>query len=236
MMGGPPPPPAPPPPPPGPVPAPPPVTKERGKLLGDIHKGKKLKKTVTNDRSGPDLSAAKKGSQNGPGPGPMGMPMGGMKSPVPSPMSTPGNKASIGRNSGITPNRPMNPAPTSSYNPPPQAKPPPMMSNPPPNRMNPPTQNNRTTNPPPKPSPPPMGKANTSNPPPLRGPVGGPSRGPSVPKKNARALYDFFGQQDGDLSFRVNDTISILKQDGNWWQGECNGAVGVFPSNYVQML
>lgn len=53
-MAAPPPPPGPPPPP--KVSAPPPVTKDRKKLLGDIHKGKRLKHTETNDRSGPDLT------------------------------------------------------------------------------------------------------------------------------------------------------------------------------------
>ena len=55
------PPPPPPPPPPAPGPPPPPVgggskgggTANRGALLGEIHKGAKLKKTVTNDRSAP---------------------------------------------------------------------------------------------------------------------------------------------------------------------------------------
>ena len=51
----------PPPPPPGPGPPPPPVLSapkksggsDLGALLSDIHKGARLKKTVTNDRSAP---------------------------------------------------------------------------------------------------------------------------------------------------------------------------------------
>jgi WAS/WASL-interacting protein len=42
--------------------------KDRGALLGDIHKGMKLKKTVTNDRSGPVFDQAKKMGPGGGGP------------------------------------------------------------------------------------------------------------------------------------------------------------------------
>ena len=66
--------PPPPPPPPAPAPPPPPTfkdanvekpklsrkeEKDRGALLTDIHKGMKLKKAVTNDRSGPIIEQCK---------------------------------------------------------------------------------------------------------------------------------------------------------------------------------
>lgn len=57
--------PPPPPPPPGPPPPPapsaavkPPSSKDRGALLSQIHKGAKLKKAVTNDRSAPAVGKA----------------------------------------------------------------------------------------------------------------------------------------------------------------------------------
>ncbi|ULU01056.1 hypothetical protein L3Y34_001442 [Caenorhabditis briggsae] len=69
------PPPTPPPPPPPPPPpvssaAPPPASSARNALLGDIQKGMKLKKTVTNDRSAPSVgkvvgSGGAAGSSNG---------------------------------------------------------------------------------------------------------------------------------------------------------------------------
>lgn len=64
-----------------------------------------------------------------------------------------------------------------------------------------------------------------------RGPAAAPppvQRAPSGPR--ARALYDFTGQQPGDLTFRAEDIITLNKQDGNWWTGTVNGRTGVFPS------
>lgn len=55
--------------------------------------------------------------------------------------------------------------------------------------------------------------------------------------KNAEAvaLWNFVGQQPGDLSFNAGDRIELLQHAKKWWEGRCNGRVGVFPSNYVQL-
>merc|ERR1711974_226069 len=41
----------------------------------------------------------------------------------------------------------------------------------------------------------------------------------------AVCLYDFEGQEEGDLSLYAGDRITILDQSdpSGWWQGECNG-------------
>jgi len=62
-----------------------------------------------------------------------------------------------------------------------------------------------------------------------------PSRpAPQVPQ--CRALYDFDAQQPTDLAFRKGDIITLIKSEGNWWQGTLDGRTGDFPSNYVQMI
>jgi drebrin-like protein len=50
------------------------------------------------------------------------------------------------------------------------------------------------------------------------------------------ALYDFAGENEGDLPFREGDVITILNCDDaeGWWQGELNGVVGYFASNFCQ--
>jgi hypothetical protein len=65
------------------------LTDIQGALLSDIHKGKALKKTITNDRSGPAL--AKTGGGAGPPvggappiPGGMPKPPGGLAPPIPT--------------------------------------------------------------------------------------------------------------------------------------------------------
>jgi hypothetical protein len=61
---------------------------------------------------------------------------------------------------------------------------------------------------------------------------------PPKPAKNVRtciALYDFQGEQPGDLSFKKGDTICISSQNGEWFEGSCHGSRGSFPANYVRV-
>ncbi|KAI9596777.1 hypothetical protein BDF19DRAFT_436767 [Syncephalis fuscata] len=54
----------------------------------------------------------------------------------------------------------------------------------------------------------------------------------------ATALFDFNGDQPGDLPFKSGDKIEIIRRteepDG-WWMGSLNGKKGTFPGNYVKM-
>jgi len=53
----------------------------------------------------------------------------------------------------------------------------------------------------------------------------------------ATALYDFAGEQPGDLPFYNGEVISVTKPDdgSGWMTGELNGRTGIFPSSYVQL-
>ena len=64
-----------------------------------------------------------------------------------------------------------------------------------------------------------------------------PKRFPSQQAEYVVALYDFEGQNVGDLSFREGDRIRVIKKTGSsqdWWDGEIGGVKGQFPANYVQ--
>ncbi|CAG8517513.1 8987_t:CDS:10, partial [Scutellospora calospora] len=60
-----------------------------------------------------------------------------------------------------------------------------------------------------------------------------PTPKPKIPPRNPKpqtaiALYDFVGEQDGDLSFKKGDTIIIIKKtesNNEWWTGKCKGGV-----------
>ena len=49
-----------------------------------------------------------------------------------------------------------------------------------------------------------------------------------------QALFTFTAQDSDELSFTAGDWITVLdKSNRDWWKGQVNGAIGIFPSNYV---
>ncbi|KAI9760160.1 MAG: hypothetical protein M1835_000224 [Candelina submexicana] len=62
---------------------------------------------------------------------------------------------------------------------------------------------------------------------------------PSTQGLYVTALYDFDGQNEGDLSFREGDKIRVTKKTASsedWWKGELRGVEGSFPANYCQVV
>ncbi|KAM8975535.1 intersectin-1 isoform 2-T2 [Pelodytes ibericus] len=49
-------------------------------------------------------------------------------------------------------------------------------------------------------------------------------------------MYDYIAQNDDELPFAKGQVINVLnKEDPDWWKGELNGQMGLFPSNYVKL-
>jgi len=60
---------------------------------------------------------------------------------------------------------------------------------------------------------------------------------PATGLGQARAVYDYEAQQEGDLAFKEGDIINLIdtSDPSGWWVGELNGYQGNFPSNFVEM-
>ncbi|KAG8194249.1 hypothetical protein JTE90_024578 [Oedothorax gibbosus] len=60
---------------------------------------------------------------------------------------------------------------------------------------------------------------------------------PECSGMSAVALYDYQAADSDEISFDPDDIIINIEMiDEGWWRGECRGQVGLFPSNYVQLL
>ena len=49
-------------------------------------------------------------------------------------------------------------------------------------------------------------------------------------------MFSYTAQNEDELTFYKGSVINVISKDGEWWKGELNGEVGVFPFNYVQSL
>ena len=50
------------------------------------------------------------------------------------------------------------------------------------------------------------------------------------------ALYTYTAASSDELTFHKGSVITVASKKGEWWKGELNDMVGLFPSNYVQPL
>lgn len=63
------------------------------------------------------------------------------------------------------------------------------------------------------------------------------AQSPSKSGTMVRALFDYAGETEAELSFKKGDMIRVTeKDDSGWWQGELNGVLGAFPSGWVEEL
>jgi hypothetical protein len=57
------------------------------------------------------------------------------------------------------------------------------------------------------------------------------------PVLQVRALFDYTGETQPELSFKKGDIITVTEKDeSGWWQGELKGVIGAFPSGWVEDL
>ncbi|XP_058522749.1 SH3 domain-containing protein 19 isoform X2 [Ochotona princeps] len=59
----------------------------------------------------------------------------------------------------------------------------------------------------------------------------------ALKRRKVKALYDFHGENEDELSFKAGDIITELESvDEDWMSGELMGKSGIFPKIYVQFL
>ena len=53
----------------------------------------------------------------------------------------------------------------------------------------------------------------------------------------AKVTYDYDAENEDELNLKEGDMVKVLDQEEEgWWKGELNGKVGVFPSNFVELV
>jgi len=53
-------------------------------------------------------------------------------------------------------------------------------------------------------------------------------------RKRFRVIFDYNAEAPDELSLRVNDVVALIREDSpDWWTGEVNGRVGMFPTVFI---
>lgn len=60
------------------------------------------------------------------------------------------------------------------------------------------------------------------------------------PNERAKVIFDYEPENPDELKLTVGEVITVITKDipdtEGWWEGELNGKVGVFPTNFVELL
>ena len=63
------------------------------------------------------------------------------------------------------------------------------------------------------------------------------SAAPLTDIAQCRVEYDYQPNQPDELLIHSGDIVNLIeKQDQDWWKGELNGVIGIFPASYVLEL
>lgn len=55
-------------------------------------------------------------------------------------------------------------------------------------------------------------------------------------EKYAEVIHDFTSQRENDIALKKGQKVKVLQmKDNGWWIGICEGKIGFFPYNYVQV-
>ena len=59
----------------------------------------------------------------------------------------------------------------------------------------------------------------------------------TVAGKKAKATFEYEATDDDELTLHVGDMIEVICEvEDGWWRGSLNGTVGLFPSNFVELV
>ncbi|KAL9968627.1 hypothetical protein ACROYT_G020739 [Oculina patagonica] len=64
-----------------------------------------------------------------------------------------------------------------------------------------------------------------------------PSSANTAAEKKAKVTFDYEAMDEDELTLHVGDMIDFMCEvEEGWWRGKLNGKVGVFPSNFVELI
>jgi len=57
-------------------------------------------------------------------------------------------------------------------------------------------------------------------------------------KEKRKAAYDYDANEKNELSFKEGDIITVVEiiSNSEWWKGELNGVLGLFPINFCEKI